>query len=259
MIAMTLLFAFAPNNAMAADVLVIEGSIDAIAEVDVHDFTVSGADATSTMTVTLVCGNSDNPSEILDPVLEVIGPIASEFDDDSHTVCADTSDPFDSSIVEFAAGQVDNGDWTALAAGFQGLGDEVGPYTLTITLSGPGFINDIQVDIDIKPGSDPNSINTKSMGVVPVAILGSGSFDVTDIDVATLDFEGASPKHDLSDPLIYADHLQDVNLDGFVDLVSHYPQKDTSVCGQATGEITANLLDGTALSGSDSVRPLHCP
>jgi len=144
-----------------------------------------------------------------------------------------------------------------------------GAHSLTIqTIASPfgggaAYFNIVTVvqfaDVDIKPGSDPNSINTKSKGVVPVAILGSATLDVTDIDVSTLQFAGASPKHDLSDPLVYAAHLQDVNLDGFVDLVSHYPQKDTTVCGQATGEITANLLDGTALSGSDSVRPLHCP
>jgi hypothetical protein len=46
----------------------------------------------------------------------------------------------------------------------------------------------VPVDIDIKPGSDPNSINPKSMGVVPVAILGSDNFDVTEVDVTTLAF-----------------------------------------------------------------------
>ncbi len=61
----------------------------------------------------------------------------------------------------------------------------------------------VAVDIDIKPGSDPNSINLKSKGVIPVAILGSAIFDVTYVDVTTLVFAGASPAHDLNDPLVY--------------------------------------------------------
>jgi len=120
----------------------------------------------------------------------------------------------------------------------------------------------IDVDIDIKPGSDPNSINTKSRGVVPVAILGSDSFDVTDVDVTTLTFgpDGASPVHDLSDPETYDEHLQDVNDDGFLDLVSHYSQKEVGLCVDDTeATISGTLLDGTPFEGTDSVRPLHAP
>ena len=118
------------------------------------------------------------------------------------------------------------------------------------------------VDIDIKPASDPNSINTKSMGVVPVAILGSADFDVTEIDVTTLTFgpDGASPVHDLSDPDTYDLHLQDVNEDGFLDLVSHYKQKEVGLCVDDTeATISGTLLDGTPFEGTDSVRPLHAP
>jgi len=117
----------------------------------------------------------------------------------------------------------------------------------------------IEVDIDIKPGSFPNSINPKSMGVVPVAILGSATFDVTDVDVNTLAFgpDGAAPAHDLNDPVTYANHLQDVNDDGFLDLVSHYRQKET---GLATGDteacISGETMGGTPIEGCDSVRVL---
>jgi len=120
---------------------------------------------------------------------------------------------------------------------------------------------DIDIDIDIKPGSFPNSINTKSMGVVPVAILGSDSFDVTDVDVTTLIFgpDGASPAHDLTDPDTYDEHLQDVNDDGFLDLVSHYKQKETGIaCGNTEAILTAATNDGTPIEGTDSVNPKGC-
>ena len=115
---------------------------------------------------------------------------------------------------------------------------------------------DLEVAIDIKPGSDPNSINLKSKGVIPVAILGSADFDVTDVDVTTLSFAGASPVHDLTDLLVYADHLQDVNLDGFTDLVCHFRTQDTNI---ASGDTSATLTGATIIvpvvfSGTDSVR-----
>jgi subtilisin family serine protease len=43
----------------------------------------------------------------------------------------------------------------------------------------------IVVEIDIKPGSDPNAINPSEEGVTPVAILGSDTFDVMDVDATT--------------------------------------------------------------------------
>jgi hypothetical protein len=45
-----------------------------------------------------------------------------------------------------------------------------------------------EVKIDIEPGSDGNPINPKSRGVIPVAILGSDTFEVADVDVTTLAF-----------------------------------------------------------------------
>jgi len=134
---------------------------------------------------------------------------------------------------------------------------QIGYYVEFDVLCSPVTVT-IPVDIDIKPGSDPNSINTKSMGVVPVAILGSVDFDVTTVDVTTLAFgpDGASPKHDLTDPDTYDEHLQDVNGDGFLDLVSHYKQKETGIaCGDTEAILTAATNDGTTIEGTDSVNP----
>ena len=44
----------------------------------------------------------------------------------------------------------------------------------------------LPVEIDIKPGSCPNSWNRESNGVLPVAILGTEDFDVTQIDVSSV-------------------------------------------------------------------------
>jgi hypothetical protein len=113
------------------------------------------------------------------------------------------------------------------------------------------------VEIDIKPGSDPNSINPMSPGVIPVAILGSDTFDVADVNVTTLAFgpDGSAPAHDLSDPAELADHLEDVDGDGFTDLVSHHRTEETRIAfGEMEACITGDRLDGSPFKGCDAVR-----
>lgn len=52
---------------------------------------------------------------------------------------------------------------------------------------------EIEVPVDIKPQSCPNPLNVGSKGVLPVAILGTDDFDVTQVDVSTIQLEGVSP------------------------------------------------------------------
>jgi len=130
--------------------------------------------------------------------------------------------------------------------------------------SGSAYVfgpSSIPVDIDIKPGSDPNSIKVDNRGVIPVAILGSASFDVSDVDVTTLAFgpNGEAPAHDLTDPDTLAEHTEDVNGDGFLDLVSHYRNNETGIaCGDPSATLTGSTLGGTSFGGIDSVRTVPC-
>lgn len=114
----------------------------------------------------------------------------------------------------------------------------------------------IEVSIDIKPGSDPNAINLKSKGVIPVAILGSATFDVTTVDVTTLSFgpAGAAPAHDLTDPDVLSEHRQDVNGDGYVDLVSHYRVQETGIAaGDTKACLTGLTVFNQAIKGCDAI------
>ncbi|MCK4455007.1 MAG: hypothetical protein KAU99_01520 [Thermoplasmata archaeon] len=75
-----------------------------------------------------------------------------------------------------------------------------------------------EVEIDIKPGSDPNCFNNNGHGVIPVAILGSVTMDVTNIDPATVELEGLKVKRVGRWNKLLA-HIEDVSEDGFDDMV----------------------------------------
>jgi hypothetical protein len=108
-------------------------------------------------------------------------------------------------------------------------------------------------DIDIKPGSEPNRINLRSRGVLPVAILGSADLDVAAIDVSTLAFGPgeASPTHRKGG------HSEDVNGDGLLDLTSHYRIQDAGIAfGDTEACVTAETVDGVPVSGCDEIEVL---
>lgn len=50
-----------------------------------------------------------------------------------------------------------------------------------------------QPTLDIKPGGCPNPLNPRSHGVLPVALVGTEGFDVTDVDVSTLTISRGGP------------------------------------------------------------------
>ncbi len=111
----------------------------------------------------------------------------------------------------------------------------------------------IQVGVDVKPGSFPNSVNLGSAGTVPVAILSSAAFDARTVDPATVTVAGAPVATKRNGALMYS--FEDVNGDGLLDLVVHVR---TQALGLAAGDVTAALAGATQggrrIAGADSVR-----
>jgi len=108
----------------------------------------------------------------------------------------------------------------------------------------------LEATIDIKPGSFPNSINLGSNGVIPVAILGLESFDVSLVDASTVVFGPAGTNMAHSNA-----HLEDVNDDGYTDMILHFRTQETGIQPEDTiACLTGELFDGRSIEGCDSIR-----
>ena len=108
------------------------------------------------------------------------------------------------------------------------------------------------VEIDIKPGSYPNSINPKSKGNVPVAILTTDDFDASNVDPATIVFLDAAP-------IQWA--MDDVDFDGDLDMILHFKTQelDFELLVDEGDEypyayLTGETNDGQPMEGKDTVR-----
>jgi hypothetical protein len=133
----------------------------------------------------------------------------------------------------------------------------------------------IEVPVDIHPTSCPNPLNVKKKGVVPVAILGTEDFDVTQIDPASVMLEGVAPLRwnleDVATPYVepFSDpagcmECTEEGSDGFMDLTLKF---DAQEIVAAIGEVedgqcllmtlTGNLMEefnGTEIIGQDVVK-----
>ncbi len=128
------------------------------------------------------------------------------------------------------------------------------------------FIHPVEVSIDIKPHSCPNPVNVKSKGVLPVAILGSDSLDVNDIDFNTILLEGVGALRgsyeDVAAPVIDETECACTSegADGYVDLSLKFDSAAIlSVLGEVADEemwmlnLTGYLKDGTPIEGADCI------
>jgi hypothetical protein len=174
-----------------------------------------------------------------------------------------------------------SGGWTGTGCGVF-VGFDVGSSIISKIQFGPssafddGFaIDDLvfeatqEVPVDIKPTSCPNPLNTKSRGVLPVAILGTVDFDATQVDITTVALAGVSAildKYEMEDVATPFNGISDDDChdctedgpDGFMDIVLYFYSQDIvdAIGSVEDGEclyptLTGTLLDGTPIEGTD--------
>lgn len=104
----------------------------------------------------------------------------------------------------------------------------------------------VDIQIDVKPGSWPNSINLAAKGVVPVAVLLTYDFNASSVDPSTVLFAGA-------EPIRWS--VDDVNKDGVADLIFHYKTQSLDLDRYSTeASLVGQTFDGQRIQGMDSVR-----
>jgi hypothetical protein len=172
--------------------------------------------------------------------------------------------------------EIEDGTWTDLGIGYNLPTSNdlfVGTYmgTCTFTTYFPGqidevqiwnralsadevmalYINGITVDIDIKPGSDPNCVNSNNHGVIPVAILSNADFDAATVDPFSVALDGAEVR--VKGKSGNLGSLEDVNGDGLLDLVVQIIDDAVYEPGDTMATLTGTTYDGVPIEGTDSI------
>ena len=189
------------------------------------------------------------------------------------------------------------GEKTTGSDGLFAFGVQAGAYTVHET-DPPGYISttdnefpvvveaeDVQVDfgdyidpglpVDVKPGSDVNPLNLKSNGVLPVAICGSETFDVAQINPDSLRLNGVAPlRWSYEDVCGQDDTSTDPGMngddeempDGYEDMTLKFNTQDIAgTLGEVwrgkieTLTMVGFFLEGSSISGEETVRIVQVP
>ena len=156
-----------------------------------------------------------------------------------------------------------NGQTTPPGEFFHGSIDELELFNRALTAEeiqsiyfagSVGKCRELAVTIDITPGGFPNSINPAGRGVIPVAVLTTGTFNAALVDAPTVRFGATGTE---AAPVHFA--LEDVDLDGDLDLILQFTTLQTGiVCGTTSATLTGMTIDGVAITGTDSVNTVGC-
>jgi len=127
----------------------------------------------------------------------------------------------------------------------------VGYYIQVKNVYDHKFVLRQYVDIDIKPGSYPNSINPNAGGVIPVAILTTADFDASTVDPQMVALEGAGARAKGKSGRYGS--MEDVDGDGDLDLVVQIENVIEWDPEATEATLTGETYNGIYIQGMDTV------
>jgi hypothetical protein len=152
----------------------------------------------------------------------------------------------DGSGNAYVTGWTESSDFPTVNALYETHGGGYDAFIAKISDSGY-----LEVALDIIPNACPNSLNIRSKGVLPVAIVGTQDFDVNQIDLTSIQLEGVKPLRwsleDVTTPFYPLNGKEDINdcsiegPDGIMDLTLKFDIQELS---NALGE---DIYDGDIL------------
>lgn len=223
--------------------------------------------------VALSSGGSEGPSSSLASVLAA-APFATIVSGETATLTATFSDPGLgdapwSWTVDWGNGLTDAGTTDDQSAPIvvQRRLLAPGSHTVTVvvedkdggrsTAFGTILVSHLPLDVDVKPGSEDNTLNTGSYGKFWVAILTNENVDASTVLVSSVRFGGAAIVNQGRG--IPKTKLEDADNDGDIDLVMQFETQDLVATGGLKAftrsiELRATLSDGRVAAGTDEVR-----
>jgi hypothetical protein len=214
-------------------------------------FAVPQASVQLDLTDFINCFSTSNPVTLLSG-----GTVIASFDvtsADQIAACPGTTEgicgrfQFDAASVGETYDEIDLGIPNGLCFGGVTPGFAIDNLTFDTGSFGPQ-----QVLVDIQPGTDPAVVHLHGNGNVPVAILGTASFDATTVDPSTVVFEGAPLRTTSKGKSIYS--LVDVNADGRLDFVGSFSTSATDLTtASTTACVSGKTTGGASFQGCDSL------
>jgi ELWxxDGT repeat protein len=115
------------------------------------------------------------------------------------------------------------------------------------------------VSLDIKPGDEPNSVNLRSNGNIPIAVLSTPDFDATTVDTSDLSRIHFGDERLANYVSPEKAKWEDVDHDGDLDLLLFFStreirEQNALVSDSTMAQLTGFTQSGQFISATDSVR-----
>lgn len=112
------------------------------------------------------------------------------------------------------------------------------------------------VTIDVRPDTTINTVNLKSKGRLPVAVLSSSTFDARRVDPNSVTLKGSTVAQRGSGDVMWS--FEDANGDGLLDLILHFSIADLHLAPTDTILVLEGLtMSGETVRGEDGIRVIQ--